>query len=250
MSIFAALKNAACGAENKWKRMLTTHTFLGKYLFLSVLFLWLPAGLVATTAADLLQTTYEKGLFTTRCTVEVAADKPTANDVIDDLISQFQGDPERLFDWAFEGLGQQKDGSDKDAVILIWKATSYNPQTGISILNVDAVVPGFTVFHDIELKSKVEDRELQNGWRRVRVDMFYSGSLLKESYGVFYIKQLAPTKMLYTIEINLRFGWFFNIFITQRRYKALAEFRVEKFMQNLRDETERRYGLRNATTDK
>ncbi len=229
--------------------MLTIHTFLGKYFSLPVMFLLLSADLVAA-AADSLQTTYKKGLFTTYCTVEVSADKPTANDVIDDLISQFQGDPERLFDWAFKGLGQQKDGSEKDAVILVWNATSYDPQTGISILNVDAVVPGFTVFRDIELKSKVEDRELPNGWRRIRVDMFYSGSLLKESYGVFYVKQLAPDKMLYTIEINIRFGWFFNIFITQRRYKALAEFRVEKFMQNLRDETERRYGLRHAATGK
>lgn len=228
--------------------MLTIHTFLGKYFFLPVIFLLLPVGFVAAVTADSLQTTYEKGLFTTYCTVEVAADKLAANDVIDDLISQFQGDPERLFDWAFKGLGQQKDGSEKDAVILVWNATSYDPQTGISILNVDAVVPGFTVFRDIELKSKVEDRQLLNGWRRIRVDMFYSGSLLKESYGVFYVKQLAPDKMLYTIEINIRFGWFFNIFITQRRYKALAEFRVEKFMQNLRDETERRYGLRNFTT--
>lgn len=42
------------------------------------------------------------------------------------------------------------------------------------------------------------------------------------------------------MRIHIRFGWFFNIFITQKRYRDIVEWRMQGFMNNMRDEAERR----------
>lgn len=210
-------------------------------IILCVYSLCIHSNVVTAARQNSTSTTYANGMFSSHCKIPILADSLTANAVIDDLIRQFQGDPERLFDWALKGTGQQNDGSDKDAVILVFNSTTFNPQTGISVLNVDAIVPGFTTFRNIDIESLVTDEQLTNGQRRIRVEIFYSGSLLKKAYGIFYVKPVSSTETHLSIQINIKFGWFFNMFITQKRYKALAEFRIEKFMQNLKEESEKRY---------
>ena len=43
------------------------------------------------------------------------------------------------------------------------------------------------------------------------------------------------------IQIHVRFGWFFNLFITQKRFRNIVEWRMQEFMRNLRTEAEKRY---------
>ena len=42
------------------------------------------------------------------------------------------------------------------------------------------------------------------------------------------------------LESHVKFGWFFNIFITQNRFKLIMEWRLKRFIHNLKDEAERR----------
>jgi hypothetical protein len=42
--------------------------------------------------------------------------------------------------------------------------------------------------------------------------------------------------------VKLKFGWFFNIFITKKRYKSIIEWRIKKFSENIKDECERKQG--------
>ena len=166
----------------------------------------------------------------------------TADAVVNDFISQFRGDPELLFEWALKGVGKQED-DEKDAILLVLKSTVYNPQTSVGSIKTDIVVPGFTTFRDVDIESKVTKEQLKDGSIRVTVDVYYSNSFLKKAYGTYHIYPNGSDKVTLKIHTYIRFGWFFDLFITQRRYRNLAEFRVDKFMDNMRKESERRYQL-------
>lgn len=188
---------------------------------------------------DTLMTVYEKGVFHTSCRVLAQCDVVTADDVVDDFIRQFRGDPELLFEWALKGVGKQND-SEKDAIILKLKSTVFDSVTSVGAIKTDIIVPGFTTFRDIDIESRVTKTLLPDGAVEVEVDVYYTNAFLKKAFGTYRIIPVADGQVLLTMDTYIRFGWFFDIFITKRRYRNLAEFRVQGFMDNMRTESERR----------
>lgn len=189
---------------------------------------------------DSISTHYADGEFVSYCSVETDAPMVVADDVVDDLIDQFRGDPEQLFEWAFKNLGKQPGDDSKNEVLIKLKLATFDKMTGKSRLLTDVIVPGFTTYKDVSIDSRVTKTKLNNGVTRVFVDIFYSNSLLKKAYGTFFVTPIAPNKVMLSMRIHIRFGWFFNIFITQKRYRDIVEWRMQGFMNNMRDEAERR----------
>ncbi|HPW89792.1 MAG TPA: hypothetical protein PLJ40_00030 [Paludibacteraceae bacterium] len=189
---------------------------------------------------DSISTRYADGEFVSYCSVETNASLAVADEVVDDLIDQFRGNPEQLFEWAFKGLGKQTGDDSKNEVLLDLKLATFDKMTGKSHLLTDIVVPGFRTYKDVSIDSRVTKTKLKNGGTRVFVDIFYSNLLLKKAYGTFFVTPIADNKVMLSMRIHVRFGWFFNIFITQRRYRNVVEWRMQGFMNNMRDESERR----------
>ncbi len=189
---------------------------------------------------DSISTHYTDGEFVSYCRVETDAPMVVADDVVDDLINQFRGNPEQLFEWAFKNLGKQPGDDSKNEVLIKLKLATFDKMTGKSRLLTDVIVPGITTYKDVAIDSRVTKTKLANGGTRVFVDIFYSNSLLKKAYGTFFVTPIAPNKVMLSMRINIRFGWFFNIFITQKRYRDIVEWRMQGFMNNMRDEAERR----------
>lgn len=205
----------------------------------AILCCWLVC--IIALANDSISTIYNKGEFRSYCAVDMVADMSTADKVIDDLIEQFCGNPERLFDWAFKGLGNNPNDKNRNEVLIILKSTTYDKTTGISRMVVDIKVAGTTMYKDVPIESQVTRTRLANGGTKVFVDIFYSNSILKKTYGTFYAIPQKNGKIQMSVHTSVRFGWFFNIFITNRRFKNIVEWREQGFMNNMREETERRY---------
>ncbi len=201
--------------------------------FLSVM------GLVA--ANDSISTRYVKGEFISYCAVDAAAPMVVGDSVIADLVDQITSDYERLFTWAFKGLGQQGEDDVRDEVVLIVKQSTFDKMSGLCRMVVDIDVPHVTKFRNVPIDSKVLQTKLDDDITRVDVDIFYSNSVLKKAYGTFFVKSLAKDSIEMSVEIHVRFGWFFNIFITQKRFRNIVEWRMKGFMDNLREEAEKRY---------
>ncbi|MCM1035489.1 MAG: hypothetical protein NC038_05715 [Paludibacter sp.] len=181
-------------------------------------------------------TTYVKGMYNTDCALSVNASAAEANQVVDRLIYEFQRNPDLLFDWAFVGTGQQND-AEKDAFVLHWNNVLYVPERNYSRIDMEVQVPGIRSFKNIVLESMVTDT-LIGLQRNVRVDIFYAGNLLKEAYGNFCVMPIADNQCTLSIDLHIRFGWFFNIFVSRRVYRNVVEWRVERFMSNLKEMTE------------
>ena len=189
---------------------------------------------------DSVSTYYQQGEFISYCSVVTEVPLKVADSVVDDLISQFRGDPELLFEWAFKDLGKQPGDKSKNDVLIKLKLATFDKMTGKSLLLTDVIVSDYTTYENVAIESKVTKTKMNSGKTRVFVDIFYSNALLKKAYGTFFVVPLDENRVMMSVQIHVRFGWFFNIFITQKRYRNLVEWRMKGFMNNMRNEAERR----------
>lgn len=177
-------------------------------------------------------TTLSDGMFHSTYTTDVQADVSASNMAVDLFITHLQTEPLLLAEWAFAGMGRQQD-SEKNAMYLKWKYSEYYPQTHYSKLIVDVLVDDKPRFKDVTVECIVRDT-LINNIRDVHVDIFYSGSLLKQAYGNFHVIPLTDTTSQMAIDMHVKFGWFFRIFITRKIYRETIDWRVERFVTNLK----------------
>ena len=150
---------------------------------------------------------------------------------VDSVLYYLQQDPQNLSIWAFAGMGKQKD-TKKDAVFLHWKEGSYSPDTHRSKLLMDVLVNGVVMFRNIVVESVVKDSVYKKG-RDIRVDIYYSGTLLKSACGNFHIVPQKDGSVAVKMDTHIRFGWFFNIFITKKVFADTIDWRLERFVQNI-----------------
>jgi len=206
----------------------------------------------------LISSVYINKTYTTVCAVPVDAPAEVSNTIFERFIHDFQASPDALFEWALYGTGAQ-DEQEKNAFLLEYKETVYIPENNYGRILVDVVIPGLTRFPNIMLEGKVLDerRPLQynpdlrvdslnmtnipNWYRHFDIDVIYYGKLLEHGFGNIYIIPVDSTHSVFLMDINIKYGWFFNIFITKKIYKNSVEWRVNRYMNNLKRVAEELY---------
>jgi hypothetical protein len=199
----------------------------------------------------LLVSFYANKTYTSVCAVEVDAPAEVSDTIFERFIHDFQTDPDALFNWALYGTGAQND-KDKDAYLLEYKETIYIPEENYGRITMDVIVPGLARFRDIRLEGIVLDERKPivytpdicadsltmskiPAWNRhFLIDAQYSGQLIEKGYGNIYILPVDSTHSVFLLDINVKYGWFFNIFINMRVYKNSVEWRINQYMQNLK----------------
>lgn len=177
-------------------------------------------------------TTLKDGMFHTEYETEVAASSQECNMVIDSMIYYLQTDPEKLSENFFGGLGKQSD-SNKNAFYLIWKQAEYKPEQKYGKLILDVLVNGVPFLKDVVVESVVTDSMTDNQ-RDIRVDIHYAGTLLKEAYGTFHIVPTGENTTRIGMDVHVKFGWFFRIFISRKVYSDTIDWRLVRFVNNLK----------------
>ena len=177
-------------------------------------------------------TLLKDGMFHTEYETEVAASSQECNMVIDSMIYYLQTDPERLSENFFGGLGKQSD-SNKNAFYLIWKQAEYKTEQKYGKLILDVLVNGVPFLKDVVVESVVTD-SITDNQRDIRVDIHYAGTLLKEAYGTFHIVPTGENTTRIGIDVHVKFGWFFRIFISRKVYSDTIDWRLVRFVNNLK----------------
>ena len=180
----------------------------------------------------LILTTLKDGMFHTEYETEVAASSQECNMVIDSMIYYLQTDPEILSEKFFGGLGKQGD-TKKNAFYLIWKDSEYVPEKQYSKLILDVLVNEKPFLKDVVIESIVTDT-MADTQRDIRVDIHYGGSMLKEAYGTFHVIPTSDTTTKLGIDVHVKFGWFFRIFISRKVYSETIDWRLVRFVENLK----------------
>ena len=177
-------------------------------------------------------TTLSENMFHTQYETEVDTCAEACNVVIDSMIYYLQTDPEMLSEQFFAGLGKQED-SKKNAFYLVWKDSEYVPEKQYSKLVLDVLVDEKPFLKDMVVESQVTDS--MSGERRdIRVDIHYAGTLIKEAYGSFHVQPTGENSAKLGMEVHVKFGWFFRIFISRKVYSDTIDWRLVRFVQNLK----------------
>lgn len=191
---------------------------------------------------DSIFTAYEDGVFRTYCQTQANVPMKLAKQTVDDFIIDFRNDPELLFEWALKGLGVQND-ADKDFILWNITATSYDPQTSLAYMITDISFPGITTIDDIKIDLIVREKQLADGGTHIYVEVRYSNAFFNKACGDFYVYPISDSEVLLTLESKVKYSWFFDVFITLKSYRKMAEFRVAGLLDNFKNEMERRYAL-------
>jgi hypothetical protein len=176
-------------------------------------------------------TSLKDGMFHTAYETDVQACAEACNTVVDDMIYCLQTDPELLSEKYFAGLGMQKD-TKKNSFYLHWKGSTYVPEQQYSRLVLDILVNEKPFLKDVVVEAFVADS--MSGERRdIRVDIRYAGNLIKEAYGSFHVEPTGDQTARIGMDVHLRFGWFFRMFITRKVYSETIDWRLMRFVQNI-----------------
>ena len=178
-------------------------------------------------------TTLSDGMFHTTYETTVNASAQECNEIVNSMIYYLQTDPETLAEQYFSGLGKQDDAK-KNAFYLVWKEANYVPEEQYSKLILDVLVEDKPFLKNVVIESRVTDSIAQGNRRDIRVDINYAGSLLKEAYGTFHIIPTGKKTAKLGMDVHVKFGWFFRIFITRKVYSETIDWRLERFVQNLK----------------
>lgn len=188
---------------------------------------------------DSIKTVYQKGEFSTYCQMSVAASDSISNEVITKFVSQMCYDIDGLFKWGLKGMGManKKD----DLVYFDFKATKYDSKTQILRGIGDVIVPGVTTFSNLYVDSKVTQKKYFGGRRDVRLELASENLFIKKMMGTFtYIPRNGTKPAFYALVTHIKFDWFFDIFITQSKYKVILEWRLRQMIKNMKEESEKR----------
>src|ERR1035437_591250 len=211
-----------------------------KMIHRTILFLFFSSFVLTAkaTAVDSTSTVYKDGEFITYNQVMVNASDSISNVVTNDFDYQMHYNLDALFSWALKGLNLRKEKN--ELMEFYFKSTAYNKDTHVIRGIGDVIVPGVITFPNIIVDSKLTEKKYQNGKNSIHIDLLYSDGFLKKMYGTFTVIPKKNNTAQFNMETHIRFGWFFNIFITQNRFKKIMEWRLKKFVHNLRDEAELR----------
>jgi hypothetical protein len=207
------------------------------YLFGILLLFLINTSLIASPV-DSISTGYKNGEFVTHCQVFVNASDSISNTVIKDFEFQMRYNLEGLFSWALKGMNLRKERN--ELMIFYFKSTSFNKETNIIRAIGDVIVPGIITIPDIYVDSRLTTRKYANGNSIVSIDLLSANGFMKKMNNSFTVIPRKDKGVWFTLESHVRFGWFFDIFITQKRFKAIMEWRLKRFVHNLKVEAERR----------
>jgi len=188
--------------------------------------------------SDSISTVYRDGEYVTSCQVWVNASDSISDTVTHDFDFQMRYKLDALFGWALKGMNLRKEKN--ELMEFYFKSTSYNKKTNVIRGVGDVVVPGLITVPNIIVESRLTSKEYTNGKKTVYIDLLSSNGFLKKMYCSFSVIPKNDKEVIYTLESHVRFGWFFNIFLTKKRFNNIMEWRLKRFVHNLRDEAERR----------
>jgi len=196
---------------------------------------------VFASPTDSISTIYRNGEFITYCQVWVKASDTVSNSVVNDFDYQMKYDLDKLFDWALKGLNLRKENN--NLMVFYFKSTAFNKETGVLRGTGDVIITDMITYPNIIVDSKLSNKKFTNGKSEFKIDLLYSSGFMKKMVATFTVIPKKEVGTWYTFENHVKFGWFFDIFITQKRFNSIMRWRLQHFVYNLKNEAEKREKL-------
>lgn len=204
-----------------------------KFCLVFILYFVVTIDIVANST-DSISTFYKNSEYISYTTVTVNASPLIVNGVIDDFLYQTKYNLNALYDWALVGLKLRKEAD--DIIIFNFMSTEYDLKSDV-IKGVGAVVvPGIITFPEIHVNSRMTKKLLPNENLGVNIDVLYSDAFLKKTNAIFKMVPIDSRSCIISLETHVKFGWFFDFFISQSLFRQIMEWRFLRLMKNITNE--------------
>ena len=177
-------------------------------------------------------TTYSHGEYTTTCEKKVDASQDAMNEVVNMFFYDMQTDINGLFKWAFKGTENDTKDSTRNSIQIKYKESYADTTSHYGRQVIDVIVPHKT-FKDIIIESSYTDTTLEDRMRAIHLTIDYSGSLLKDASADFNSIPITDNSSYAQLTIRIKFGFFFNLFISRKMYSNVIEWRINQIFENL-----------------
>lgn len=172
----------------------------------------------------------DKRYFVSDASIAIDAPVEASKKVFDRLVHDMTTYPPEMFNWICSDLGFQ--GDSNDPVYLEYRSCKYNAKTGDYSITFDIQIPHLKTFHDVCATATIKIVDYVSGNKLGDVKIHYTNLVLKDAGGLLKVITLPNNQSQVDIHFQIKFGWFFNLFITRERYRKIFEWRFERFLQN------------------
>ena len=214
-----------------------------KKVFCSLLLLlvvWITAW--AQNESIFLKTKYERGLFETVAILDTGDSSEIMSGIILDADAHFRRlNIDSLF-WLFKGLSGKEEGRNLIGIDCVDVEYDQNKEIFDFFINIHVGIMK-KQFRNVRITVLMKTTERDsNGYPVVTVELGNPNFFLKSAKLTLNFHQVMNKRQL-VIQSSVRFGRFFNLFISTSNYCAIAEWRIETVLKNLKAETERRQNI-------
>ena len=188
------------------------------------------------TKNDTIFTRYSNGEFYTFCQIKQPYSDSITQLVVNRFVNEMCYDIRGLFEWGLKGMSLSNQAD--ELLYFDFKATRFNKHTGVLVGIGDVVVPGITTFKNIEIETKLNIQTFQSGVSTVKLDLAAPNLFIRNLNGMFvFVPRKNNQNGYIQLITKVRFAWFFDIFVTQSRYKKIMEWRIRRVLLNIREES-------------
>ena len=188
--------------------------------------------------ADAAKTTYnDDGVYESVSKTRVNASLQHADSILNKFIYDLTHNPESLFDNILEGLGKQDD-SGLDIFVIEYRGYNYDAKKDIYTGTIDIMIGSMKLF-GINFAGRITQKQTEDKRTEVRFELVESNSVVKLADGKIVVTKIDDQHVEIRQTARFKFTWFFDVFFTQKTYKNVAEWRLDKFLMNLKREMEK-----------
>jgi len=201
-----------------------------------LLTLWICATAFAENDDVNIKTHYKKGVFETEATIISTASHKMMYEVILEIDQHLRRLEIDSLKWATKDLSGKDVG--KSLMQIEYNRGEYNQNTEVFNFFIDIFFMK-KQFKNIKIAVLMKTDIISNENPIIDVSLCDSDFFLKNAYGTLTTQQTGDENQ-FIVKSSVRFGWFFNFFISTSNYSAIAEWRMQKFLENMKAEAERR----------
>ena len=186
----------------------------------------------ATARSQNIRTRYENGLFETEAHIETAASMGIINGMFADIASHFRRLELDSLEWAIKGL--TGDEEDKNMIRIVYEGGRYEPNTEVINFFISTYM-GRSQIKNIHISVLMKS----DNHTFIEAELYEPNFFLKTVRCILFVRQSGSGRQ-FVIRTSVSFGWFFNLFISTSNYSGIAEWRILKVLENLKEEAGRR----------
>jgi hypothetical protein len=209
--------------------------YIVSFILLSLTYASFSQSAISHNGKNEVYSEYKDGrYFHTHCVYLVNAPFNYAAEILDEVFEGMKTAPTANLNWAFSGLG---DVGAKEDMLLSEKGVSYNPTNAEYLLNLQIIVKDGQNM-EVEVAGNLKKRSLQTGEKTLTLEVTKKIKVLQDGMISIAVVPYTNNSSIVILHSKLKFGWFFNLFFSQKRYRDIMEWRFAGFLKNIKEKIE------------